>query len=628
MRVVTMHCRTRGNLPQHGTSRGTRIFARCFGPACLLVPAAWFLMLAAAVADEHGILQAIGESARAAKPHAAVRAEKPGTLVEVTERPDGFDTVVNGLPYPKTDDPHKLTLEQLEAIAKLPPRINRSGMRVHPAMIPLFRDMVLYYSGGDYDNEPIHFRLHVPDRFEKGKKYPLVVWLHGAGECGSDNINQLGHLHHMIPSLVGPKKRDFFLLVSQCPHTHVSWEAPQRCMTTVLADGSVECHTTDDPVALGNAPISFTLDMVEAVMKKYPVDPGRVTVAGLSTGGEGTWKMLERRPDLFAAAVPIVSWRALSEKSLREEPLLKKIPIWAIYSSDDSGIDYARKEFQRLRDQGCRVFKTEFGVCGHRAWTPAMLQGDIFGWLISRAKAGRRYYEAEPAPTGPEKIGIFADVTEGDLASKPTLAPPKQGDAKIPPQQPLTATPWRPSDTKKSGVYTGTVRTNTNTVTTTVTSSPSWGLFRPTTPSTASSPAAPPPQYPHSSSSYPSQSRIYTPSAGSTPTNVYWWTTSCVSAGPPTLLMLDQLRVELVLRYLAAGDVDKALVVADKVKHHPEGLLRALLNVRDPKIQRRVLDYVDQRLDQLERSGGVMIRQEQGRVVFPSPITSVFPQRP
>ena len=57
-----------------------------------------------------------------------------------------------------------------------------------------------------------------------------------------------------------------------------------------------------------------------------------------------------------------------------------------------------------MRDRGCNVHKTEFGVCGHRAWTPAMLQGDIFGWLISRAKDGDRYLFRP----------VFADVSRKD----------------------------------------------------------------------------------------------------------------------------------------------------------------------------------------------------------------------
>ncbi len=367
------------------------------------------------------VLFGIGSGTAADDP--LVIADHSAAIITETEGPADYQKIAADSPYPPADSPEKLTSEQIDAIAKLAPKANKAGLQTHPAMVPLFRSMVLRYTGGTYKNAPLRFRLHVPESLQKDKKYPMVVWLHGAGECGSENIDQLSHLHHILPYLVGPKKRDFFLLVPQCPHAHVQWEAPEICSTTVRPDGSVECHVTNDPVELGNAPISFTIAMTEAVLKEFPVDPNRVTLAGLSTGGDGTWRMLERRPDLFAAAVPLVSWRAMQEKSLREKPSLKKIPIWAIYSSDDNAIDFARKEFERMRERGCNVSKTEFGVCGHRAWTPAMLQGDIFGWLISRAKDGDRYYAAEASPTDPAKIGIFADVTEGDLAKRqPTKA--------------------------------------------------------------------------------------------------------------------------------------------------------------------------------------------------------------
>jgi pimeloyl-ACP methyl ester carboxylesterase len=363
------------------------------------------------------------------------------TLEIEADKPEDYQKIVAESAYPPSAAPEKLTLEQLETIAKLAPKMNKVGMQVHPAMVPLFKNMVLHYTGGNYKNAPIRFRLHTPEPYQPGKKYPMVVWLHGAGECGNDNVNQLSHLHHIIPYLVGPKKRDFFLLLPQCPHDHVQWEAPEICATHILFGGGIECHLTDDPIALGDAPISFTLAMVDAVMKQFPIDANRVTVGGLSTGGDGTWRMLERRPELFAAAVPVVSWNAIHDKALREKPLLKKIPIWAIYSSDDHAIDFARSEFERLREAGCHVFKTEFGVCGHRAWTPAMLQGDVFGWLISRAKDGERFYAADRSPTDPEKIGIFADVTDGDLKRTPTKATPKIEVPAPPKQPPAAATP-------------------------------------------------------------------------------------------------------------------------------------------------------------------------------------------
>lgn len=518
---------------------------------CFLAPVLLLVAVAVAVVVAAEDPFAIVKATKAPTPRVKADTIKvSGDLVPSTKKPAEYDKLIADSPYPKTDSPDKLTLEQLEAIGKLPAKVNKAGFQTHPAMLPLFRDMVLRYTGGTYKDTPIHFRLHTPEKYKKGKKYPLVVWLHGIGECGSDNIDQLSHLHHIFPSLVGPKKRDFFLLVSQCPHSHRQWEAPERCSTTVRPDGSVECHPNDDPVALGNAPISFTLAMVDAVMKKHPVDPNRVTVTGLSSGGRGVWKILERRPGLFAAAVPIVSWMAISDKSLREKPLLKKIPIWAVYSSDDHGIDRARKEFERMKESGCRVSKTEFGVCGHRAWTPAMLQGDVFGWLISRAKDGDRYYAAEPSPTGPETIGIFADVTGGPLVQKPTPATTRTKDAKASKGQPSPiATQMRriQEKVKKSTSPIADSRSRSRTV-------------------------ARPPRVPPNLVGIPST-------------------------------LTDQVRVELVARYIQAGEVDKALGVADKVKSNYQELFQVLLNANNDESQLQLLDYVDRKLDQIEQCG-------------------------
>jgi pimeloyl-ACP methyl ester carboxylesterase len=521
--------------------------------------------------------------------------------------------LIERLPYKKVGDPQKLTAEQLDAISKLPPRKNKDGMRPHPAMIPLFRNMALRYNKGSYKNEWVHFRLHTPDNFKPGKKYPMIVWLHGVGECGEDNINQLAHLHHMIPYLVGPKKRDFFMLVPQCPKDHSSWGAPQICYTTVRANGTVECHTTDDPVALGNAPNTYTLAMVDEIVKHFPVDKNRITVAGLSSGGRGVWKILEQAPDRFAAAVPIVSWEAMNAKSLRENPILKKIPIWAVYSSDDHGIDYARKEFRRMKDSGCNAYKTEFGVCGHRAWTPAMLQGDIFGWLLSRAKDGDRFYAAEPSPTNPESIGIFADITVGDQANhRPKRAPKKKTDApKKPPkdkavwtmgdfdgpkkplkkQTPPATKPVRPQILEKRGDGTITI----------------WvggGELSANIPSVIG---------------YSAKADVPPPAP----------------AMPPE--ELDEMRFQLMARYIKVNEFGKARDVADKIKNRRE-LIEVLFHLFDENPPKRavILDYIHEELDKMEKPKGRLVPQpglpviwEPGRAILSPPKPSANrPARP
>ena len=352
-----------------------------------------------------------------------------------------------------------LTLEQLEAIAIQPAQnYAETNSRVVPEMLPLFKAEKIVYTGKNrYHNTELGFRLHVPENMEPGKKYPLILWLHGVGEAGTDNKDQLVHLHHIITYLTGPKKRDFFLLVPQTPKDHTGWDAyttysygPQGIEESGMPAPSASNALRSlfgaplqaeppslrvvvrqrEPVEVEepfeDSPLGFSFAMLDQVIANYPVDTDRVTVAGLSSGGDGTWRALERRPNQFAAAVPLVSWNALKAKAIEEHPVLKKVPIWAIYSSDDNGIDRAREDFARVEAAGCNVKKSEFGVCGHNAWTPAMLQADIFSWLLSRAKKDGEYVAVFDANVNPEDMKGVIEVAQR-AAGMPTLAPSIDG---------------------------------------------------------------------------------------------------------------------------------------------------------------------------------------------------------
>ena len=368
-----------------------------------------------------------------------------------------------------------LSQEQLEAIA-IQPASNwgNTGDNVVPEMLPLFKEETI-----DINGTTRKFRLHVPENLEDGRKYPMILWLHGAGEAGSDNKLQLVHLHHIITQLTGEKKRDFFLLVPQYGRSehwcgtgggtfstiaHVppdvkngkktleaykkelieQTKAASEPGAQVTIEERTETIERTKPGMFGfgrvteaveekflfvtvknakkSGPLEAAFAMIEKVLEDYPVDADRITVSGLSSGGDGTWETVQRRPDLFAAAVPLVSWQSFSEANLEKSPLLKKIPIWAIYSSDDNSIDHARASFERVEKAGCNVKKTEFGICGHSAWTPAMLQADIFNWLLSRSKKDGEYTQVFDPGVNPDDLKGIVDVATRD-PGKPTLAP-------------------------------------------------------------------------------------------------------------------------------------------------------------------------------------------------------------
>ncbi|MDR3233318.1 MAG: hypothetical protein LBT46_06610 [Planctomycetaceae bacterium] len=366
-----------------------------------------------------------------------------GQVVPAQEKAEQFVQPVQAFIPPGA----ALTQEQLETFAALPAR--NGNEQIQALMSSLFQEGTIAVNG-----RMVKYRLHTPDKAEPNKKYPLVLWLHGAGENGTDNQKNLIHLHHILPYLLGDKKRDFFLLV---PQTEGGWyaryetvhavskrsiqqylDAPDKQQESIKAvvrtTLGLEQNTSFEVTLQGdvaliravavtdNSSLSTAFAIVDQVSKSFPVDTDRITVSGLSTGGDGTWRALEARPDLFAAAVPLVSWNALRDDAIEASPVLKKIPIWAIYSSDDNGIDRARADFERVEKAGCNVKKSEFGICGHNAWTPAMLQADVFSWLLSRAKKDGEYAAVADANVNPDDLKGIVEVATRD-PGKPKLAP-------------------------------------------------------------------------------------------------------------------------------------------------------------------------------------------------------------
>ena len=248
--------------------------------------------------------------------------------------PEDYQKIVAESLYPPTDSPQELTLEQLEAIAKLAPKIERgrhaspSGDR--PAVSQ--HDIELHRGNVPKRSDPLS--ASHSGALPTGQKVSDGCLAARAGECGSDNINQLSHLHHIIPSLVGPKKRDFFLLVPQCPH--------RTCLGStrdLLDEGSRRRQPPVSHRSMIRSPWRCS-DRLHACHDRG----GEERVSGRSEPRHRGGPQHRRRwhvADFGAASGPFRRRRAdrqlatVQDKSLREKPLLKKIPIWAIYSSDD-----------------------------------------------------------------------------------------------------------------------------------------------------------------------------------------------------------------------------------------------------------------------------------------------------
>ena len=257
------------------------------------------------------------------------------------------------------------------------------GYAAHPVLLKYFTEQTYVYTGGRYHETPIRYRLFMPETIKPDTKYPLVVWLHGAGESDDDNIRQLSHLQHIVDYIGGKRKRDFYMLATQCPKDNGSW------MSSKSSEGR------------GDAPLTVTAEIMRHLLTKYPIDPDCVTVAGLSSGGSATWEFAAQCNDVVTAMAAFSS----NPPSQQTQAKLKDVSIWLFNSTDDRGtpIENLRNVTARLKSQGYKICLTEYPTSSHDSWGPALRQDNAFGWLLDQRKGHWR----TPLPGRPFSMNHF-----------------------------------------------------------------------------------------------------------------------------------------------------------------------------------------------------------------------------
>jgi predicted peptidase len=201
------------------------------------------------------------------------------------------------------------------------------------------------------------FLVYMPKGFrsQKGKKWPLIVFLHGSGERG-DDVSQVAA--NGPPKLAG-QGRDFpFIIVSPQAPENGAWS------TDVL-----------------NA-------LLDEVLAGLPADPDRVYLTGLSMGGYGTWSWALDAPGRFAAIAP-VSGIGDSDRAC----LLKTMPIWAFHGGKDPYVPLASETgmIKAVNDCGGHAKFTVYPDAGHDVWTRTYDDPALYSWFLEhrRGKSAR-----------------------------------------------------------------------------------------------------------------------------------------------------------------------------------------------------------------------------------------------
>jgi len=196
------------------------------------------------------------------------------------------------------------------------------------------------------------YLLYLPDGYlnDTTRKWPLLIFLHGSGESGTD-LNKVKV--HGPPKLIEQGKKFPFIVVSPQAPPNTGWKA--EILKGVLDD----------------------------LKRKYRVDHDRVYLTGLSMGGFGTWDLSQKYPDEFAAIAPVCGggddsrvWK------------LRHMPAWCFHGAKDDIVlpVQSQKMVDALKKYNSDVRFTLYPDANHNSWDPAYSNDSLYTWLLSKKK--------------------------------------------------------------------------------------------------------------------------------------------------------------------------------------------------------------------------------------------------
>jgi predicted peptidase len=244
-------------------------------------------------------------------------------------------------------------------------------LQAHAAQAHAPDAAVAGFIAGSYrspSGEAMAYRLFVPPDYDAAKKYPIVLWLHGAAGRGSDNIAQVSGGNspgsHFWTTPENQAKYHAFVLAPQVDATK-GWARP---------------HTNTPPVA-----IRLALEILDTIEKQYGIDRAREYVVGQSMGGEGVWAALSIALRRFAAAIALCGYG-----DSYMIPRVVKVPVWIFQGEEDPlvPVTRAREWVAELRKAGGAPKYTEYPSIGHNVWDVVFSEPGLAAWLFSHRGNG------------------------------------------------------------------------------------------------------------------------------------------------------------------------------------------------------------------------------------------------
>lgn len=233
----------------------------------------------------------------------------------------------------------------------------------------------LYKEGQlSHDGDTLKYRYLLPENFDEKQKYPVVLFLHGAGERGDDNEKQLVHGSKLFLDSIN--KYPSVVIFPQCASD--SYWAVINVSTDKEGKRNFSFPSEGEPTKA----MKLVLYLLDSVIQQDFIDKNRIYLTGLSMGGMGTFELVARRPEVFAAAIPICGG-GNPELVKNYNP---KTAFWVFHGGKDDVVPPINSTImvKALQQHDFTVRYTLFHDANHNSWDPAFQDPEFLSWLFSQ----------------------------------------------------------------------------------------------------------------------------------------------------------------------------------------------------------------------------------------------------
>ena len=203
----------------------------------------------------------------------------------------------------------------------------------------------------------LNYQIYGNPKWDGKTRYPVLIWLHGSGQSGSDNEAQMGGATRVFTTEENQKERPCFMIAPQCPSADIGWNKD-----------------------VANNLMALIADLLD----RLPIDESRIYLTGSSMGGFGPFNLAAKYPQVFAAAVPLCGGG-----DPKTAEALKPVPLWIFHGDKDDMVPVERSRviFKAIQDAGGEAAKySELAGEGHGITGVVYAKPELHTWMFEQKR--------------------------------------------------------------------------------------------------------------------------------------------------------------------------------------------------------------------------------------------------